>query len=26
VVAAGTPEELARVAESATGKYLRDLA
>ena len=26
VVAAGTPEALARVAESATGKYLRDLA
>ncbi len=26
VVAAGTPEQLARVAESATGKYLRDLA
>jgi len=26
LVAAGTPEEIARVAESATGKYLRDLA
>src|SRR5467141_172859 len=26
VVAAGTPEEVAQVAESATGRYLRDLA
>ncbi|HLQ59766.1 MAG TPA: excinuclease ABC subunit UvrA [Gemmatimonadales bacterium] len=26
VVAAGTPEDVAQVAESATGRYLRDLA
>jgi excinuclease ABC subunit A len=26
LVAAGTPEEVARIAESATGRYLRDLA
>ncbi len=26
IVAAGTPEDVARVAESATGRYLRDLA
>src|SRR5216117_4263084 len=26
IVAAGTPEDIAQVAESATGRYLRDLA
>ena len=25
-IPAGTPEDLARVAESVTGRYLRDLA